>query len=137
MSYIKNWTYLIAKPKTQMKDTYSVVTTNQNQIEAKKESINRLFTAFWFRVPDYQRSYVWGKEQMEELIEDLTDALAENPDKEYFLGSIVLQKYQETDQDLAYNCYDLLDGQQRITTCLLYTSPSPRDATLSRMPSSA
>ena len=25
----------------------------------------------------------------------------------------------------------------RITTCLLYTSPSPRDATLSRMPSSA
>ena len=24
-----------------------------------------------------------------------------------------------------------------ITTCLLYTSPSPRDATLSRMPSSA
>ena len=26
---------------------------------------------------------------------------------------------------------------QPITTCLLYTSPSPRDATLSRMPSSA
>ena len=24
-----------------------------------------------------------------------------------------------------------------VTTCLLYTSPSPRDATLSRMPSSA
>ena len=24
-----------------------------------------------------------------------------------------------------------------LTTCLLYTSPSPRDATLSRMPSSA
>ena len=26
---------------------------------------------------------------------------------------------------------------ERFTTCLLYTSPSPRDATLSRMPSSA
>ena len=26
---------------------------------------------------------------------------------------------------------------EAITTCLLYTSPSPRDATLSRMPSSA
>ena len=26
---------------------------------------------------------------------------------------------------------------QRIKACLLYTSPSPRDATLSRMPSSA
>ena len=27
--------------------------------------------------------------------------------------------------------------QERIDDCLLYTSPSPRDATLSRMPSSA
>ena len=33
---------------------------------------------------------------------------------------------------------DMKDGQMRtIKTCLLYTSPSPRDATLSRMPSSA
>ena len=29
------------------------------------------------------------------------------------------------------------DGSLHITVCLLYTSPSPRDATLSRMPSSA
>ena len=30
-----------------------------------------------------------------------------------------------------------LDGLPKSSTCLLYTSPSPRDATLSRMPSSA
>ena len=29
------------------------------------------------------------------------------------------------------------DEMIRVLTCLLYTSPSPRDATLSRMPSSA
>ena len=28
-------------------------------------------------------------------------------------------------------------GQRAVQACLLYTSPSPRDATLSRMPSSA
>ena len=28
-------------------------------------------------------------------------------------------------------------GENKDLTCLLYTSPSPRDATLSRMPSSA
>ena len=28
-------------------------------------------------------------------------------------------------------------GQSKFTTCLLYTSPSPRDRTRSRMPSSA
>ena len=32
---------------------------------------------------------------------------------------------------------DNLMGQRQTETCLLYTSPSPRDATLSRMPSSA
>ena len=30
-----------------------------------------------------------------------------------------------------------LDDGAEFSTCLLYTSPSPRDATLSRMPSSA
>ena len=30
-----------------------------------------------------------------------------------------------------------LDLDKSVRTCLLYTSPSPRDATLSRMPSSA
>ena len=38
-------------------------------------------------------------------------------------------------------CLDCAGGQRRLGThltfCLLYTSPSPRDATLSRMPSSA
>ena len=33
--------------------------------------------------------------------------------------------------------YDLPHDEFTISTCLLYTSPSPRDATLSRMPSSA
>ena len=28
-------------------------------------------------------------------------------------------------------------GLEKLLSCLLYTSPSPRDATLSRMPSSA
>ena len=35
---------------------------------------------------------------------------------------------------LNYDCTKLMD---KVLACLLYTSPSPRDATLSRMPSSA
>ena len=31
----------------------------------------------------------------------------------------------------------VVDGQSHISDCLLYTSPSPRDGLLSRMPSSA
>ena len=33
--------------------------------------------------------------------------------------------------------HSLFDGNEKGIPCLLYTSPSPRDATLSRMPSSA
>ena len=42
---------------------------------------------------------------------------------------------------IGHNCFDALGArliQKRyLCACLLYTSPSPRDATLSRMPSSA
>ena len=34
-------------------------------------------------------------------------------------------------------CYQLVDDSKRAWHCLLYTSPSPRDGLLSRMPSSA
>ena len=43
---------------------------------------------------------------------------------------VVLQQTREQGQRLQ-------QLQDKVQTCLLYTSPSPRDATLSRMPSSA
>ena len=45
----------------------------------------------------------------------------------FFTSGIVTQQWKDTH----INAYITLSG------CLLYTSPSPRDATLSRMPSSA
>ena len=95
--------------------------THQEEIEAKKVSVNQIFSDFWFRIPDYQRAYVWGHEQISELMEDLLDAMRENPNKEYFLGSMVLQKFQETNNGLTYACYDVLDGQQRLTY-LIFTN---------------
>ena len=41
-------------------------------------------------------------------------------------------------KDMMAILYDYMDVEfDKYTVCLLYTSPSPRDATLSRMPSSA
>ena len=42
-----------------------------------------------------------------------------------------------TDYSAQYRDVDLSDRDGQSIVCLLYTSPSPRDATLSRMPSSA
>lgn len=96
-----------------------VVTPKGQEIETKKVNIIKLFTDFWFRVPEYQRSYVWGQEEIDELLDDLSHAQLANREKEYFLGSVVLQKYQRTSGDLTYTCYDVLDGQQRLTTLFL------------------
>ena len=37
----------------------------------------------------------------------------------------------------AYNLHNALNARDEYESCLLYTSPSPRDGLLSRMPSSA
>ncbi len=96
-----------------------VITPRSQEIETKKVNIKTLFTDFWFRVPEYQRSYVWGREEIDELLDDLRHAMAADKDKEYFLGSIVLQKYPRVSGQLTYSCYDVLGGQQRLTTLFL------------------
>ena len=50
----------------------------------------------------------------------------------FFTGILIKTLAQEGNEIQNYQ-----DFHRRLTTCLLYTSPSPRDATLSRMPSSA
>lgn len=101
-----------------MSDGIIHVSTSQ-EIETKKVNINKLFTDFWFRVPEYQRSYKWGPEEIDDLLDDIQHAQRTAKDKEYFLGSVVLQKYLRASGSLTYTCYDVLDGQQRLTTLLV------------------
>ncbi len=51
---------------------------------------------WWYRVPDYQRPYVWGTDQVNDLLEDVAYAMTTKPNSEYFLGSIVLQLLPHT-----------------------------------------
>jgi uncharacterized protein with ParB-like and HNH nuclease domain len=96
-----------------------IPTSTAQEIETKKVNINKLFTDFWFRVPEYQRSYKWGAEEIDDLLDDVRHAQQTARDKEYFLGSVVLQKYLRSSGSLTYTCYDVLDGQQRLTTLLI------------------
>ena len=90
-----------------------------SKIESGKVFVKDAF-CWWYRVPEYQRPYVWGSDQVNDLLEDVAQAMAHKPDGEYFLGSIVLQKRTSTDGGVnTYEEYDLLDGQQRLATCLM------------------
>lgn len=92
---------------------------NEGKIESNKIFIQKVFTDFWFRVPDYQRSYVWGKDEITDLLDDIKYAYENHPDGEYFLGSLVLQKKSIIQNDIDFIEYDVLDGQQRLTTLML------------------
>ena len=91
------------------------------QIESNKLLVKDVFTK-WFRIPEYQRPYVWEKDQVTELLEDVMQARNSNQDSQYFLGSMVLKRNSREAGTTRYEEYDLLDGQQRLTTLFLITA---------------
>lgn len=93
--------------------------SKKGQIDSAKVVIHEVFSRFWFRIPDYQRSYVWGKDEISELIDDVNYAAEHNNDSNYFLGSMVLRKTMRTEEGVSFDEYELLDGQQRLTTLML------------------
>ena len=89
------------------------------EIKSEKVVLKDVFE-MWFRIPEYQRPYVWGYEEIHDLLDDLTFAASTKPDAEYFLGSFVFQsKPADKAAGRLFDENDLLDGQQRLTTLLL------------------
>jgi uncharacterized protein with ParB-like and HNH nuclease domain len=93
---------------------------NKNEIKSEKILVKDVFSTMWFRIPEYQRPYIWGSDQINELMDDLTFASKDKPDSEYFIGSFVFQfKKASLKQGQEFDENDLLDGQQRMTTLLM------------------
>jgi len=92
-----------------------------NTIESDKIHIKEVFKK-WFKIPEYQRPYVWGSDQVNDLLDDISFAQQQNKDSEYFLGSIVFQTREIKTDNGEYIENDLLDGQQRLITLLLLTA---------------
>ena len=64
-------------------------------------------------IPEYQRFYVWDKENVEDLLNDLKDFLLNNKNEKYYLGTVILHN------DKTNKKYNIIDGQQRILTLLI------------------
>ena len=78
-------------------------------------SISQLFMdpKILYRIPQYQRPYKWGNEQIEQLWDDIFEAY-ENDIDNYFLGSVITAKPLDNSQYI-----DVVDGQQRLTTLMI------------------
>ncbi|GAA7737207.1 DUF262 domain-containing protein [Helicobacter pylori] len=67
----------------------------------------------YYQIPIYQRPYQWGKEQCEELLNDLFENYEDHGEDDYFCGSLV---FIQPNKD---NKTDIVDGQQRLSTFIL------------------
>lgn len=97
-----------------------------NVFEAKASSVYDLFLshngASSFLIPIYQRRYDWPKENIERLYEDVLAGINSLNDDESvltFLGTVILVKENELQDDFTGQSLAVIDGQQRLTTLAL------------------
>lgn len=90
--------------------------------------LDSLFKEKLFRIPDYQRGYAWGREQLDAFWEDLINL----PDgRSHYTGVLTLKEIPVSEvhedakeywlvDDHSYKLYHIVDGQQRLTTLTLF-----------------
>lgn len=76
--------------------------------------VSKIFTNVHYIVPIYQRNYAWGVSEIEQLIEDIDSSIGDS-NKNYFLGNLIVNQRDN-------NVYEVIDGQQRLTTLFLLES---------------
>ncbi len=97
-------------------------------VENKLFSLTEIFNEKFFRIPDYQRGYSWGEDQLEDFFEDLNNI---KPDKFHYTGlitveSVKLEEAKKSEKwtedfwllDKGLKAYYVIDGQQRLLTCM-------------------
>ena len=89
------------------KSKYEVVSLTVEELLAPKQRL--------FEVPQFQRVFSWGTDEVGQLISDLFSESSES-DLPYFLGSIVVARKEGAAQA---ETEVILDGQQRLTTISL------------------
>ncbi len=67
-------------------------------------------------VPFYQRSYVWGEDELQRFLDDMV-MVSERP-RPYFLGSVILKVEHHRSDEMPGLV--VIDGQQRLTTLNIF-----------------
>ena len=65
-----------------------------------------------YRVPSFQRDYSWSADEWDDLWQDVTGLFGEDPEPAHYMGYLVLQSADNRE-------FDIIDGQQRMTTLSL------------------
>ena len=89
-------------------------------MDAHKAIITNIFNnSTLIEVPFFQRSYVWKADLWARMIEDMEYIVKTN--KPHFFGSIILKEGRRPHPGENFtDCRTIVDGQQRLTTFLLF-----------------
>ena len=91
----------------------------------EKKTLSNLLEGKLFKIPDYQRGYAWEEKQWNDFVQDI-DALIDDKIISHYTGTIVIYQPQEKPTEYygvdKLEVVDIVDGQQRLTTCSLYLS---------------
>lgn len=74
-------------------------------------TIKELFEKRFFEIPDYQRGYSWGAENVEDLLEDILRTQKRRIP--HYTGTVVARA------NANFTKFEVVDGQQRLTTIVL------------------
>lgn len=77
-----------------------------------------------FIIPAYQRGYRWTTKEVERLLADIPQTMSTDGQNDYCIQPVVVRKlennkYKLSDGSLPETVYELIDGQQRLTTLLI------------------
>ena len=84
-------------------------------LSAKDEKISAIIegTSIFLQVPRYQRGYAWNTDNIDDMLSDLQSV----PKGSFFFGTLILHIKPGDD-----NTFDLIDGQQRMTSVTIMLS---------------
>ncbi len=89
------------------------------EIESKDSHLRDILKdELYYQIPIYQRPYQWTEENCEKLLDDLFSSYKCYKESDYFCGSLVLIAI-DTDSETNATTYDIVDGQQRLSTFIL------------------
>ena len=93
-----------------------------NELKSLEEVFNEV--EHIFQIPDYQRGYSWENQQRKDLLTDIEYVIKSGFDYRHYTGTIVASLNQEeTDKrNGQYIVFEVVDGQQRLTSLILLLS---------------
>ena len=113
-------------PELQLKSTQETLKKEAELGMYSPETVEKLLKSYWFLRNLEHRLQYRHDEQTQILPQDAKERF-------YIARSMGFKN----EQDFNHTLKEIRDNVNRLFSCLLYTSPSPRDLSTSRMPSSA